>query len=123
MDGTPKGRRVEMVVNGNVRTLGTIGELASALGRKSHTIRGWERQGLIPPPPLTVQPGDVCTRRRLYPTELIEAIQQVALHEGFGRRRPSGLFLRQQEQIWIAWRSVMLSLIAEYPGVADLVDQ
>jgi hypothetical protein len=39
-----------MIVDGRLRTLGTIGELASAVGRTSHTVRKWERHGLIPPP-------------------------------------------------------------------------
>jgi hypothetical protein len=110
-----------MIVNGEIRTLGTIGELASAVGRTSHTVRGWERQGLIPPPPLIVQPGEVCTRRRLYPTELISAIQEVAQNERFGTRRPSGMFAHQQEAIWSTWRAVVDSLNSdgEEQGVTE----
>ncbi len=120
--GTAKGRRIEMVVNGQLRTLGTVGELASAVGRTSHTVREWERQGLIPTSPLVTQPGDACTRRRWYPLELIAALQQLAEDEGFGRRRPSGMFLRHQEQIWSKWRAVMASLTSEQPGITDHVD-
>jgi hypothetical protein len=112
-----------MIVDGRLTTLGTVGELAAAVGRTSHTIRGWERQGLIPPPPLTVQPGQPCTRRRMYPVELIEAVQEVAKREDFGQRRPSGVFLRQQQQMWSTWRSVMASLVADETGIADEADQ
>jgi hypothetical protein len=112
-----------MVVNGKVRTLGTIGELASAVGRKPHTVRGWERKGLIPPPPLTVQPGDVCTRRRMYPAELIDSMRDLVIQEGFGCRRPSGVFLAQQQKIWQTWRAVMASLVSEEPGITELSDQ
>jgi hypothetical protein len=108
-----------MVIGGRVRTLGTIGELASAVGRKSRTIRDWERRGLIPPAPLTVQPGDVCTRRRLYPVELITAIREVAVTEGFGRRRPSDAFLSQQEMMWSTWGAVIDGLNSDGgdPGI------
>jgi len=110
-----------MVVGGRVRTLGTIGELASAVGRKTRTIRDWEHRGLIPPPPVTVQPGDVCTRRRMYPIELISALQKVAASEGFGRRRPSGAFLSQQERIWSTWGAVIDGLNSDggEPGITD----
>lgn len=108
-----------MVVDGRVRTLATIGELAAAVGRTSHTVRGWERSGLIPPPPLVIQDGDVCTRRRLYPIELLDVMREVTAHEGFGRRRPSGTFLMQQQRIWDAWREVMESLTIDDPGITD----
>jgi len=108
-----------MVIGGRLTELGTIGELAAAVGRKSHTVRGWERRGLIPGPPVVTQPGAECTRRRWYPGPLIAAIAQVALDEGFGRRRPSGQFLRQQERLWDEWRSVITALNSEEPGVMD----
>jgi hypothetical protein len=119
MKRAPEGRRIEMVINGAPIALGTIGELASAVGRTSHTVRGWERRGLIPGPPLVTQPGAECTRRRWYPAPLIEAIQRVALDEGFGRRRPSGQFLRQQERLWDEWRSVITTLNSEEQGVSS----
>lgn len=112
-----------MTIDGQVRTLATIGELAAAVGRTSRTVRGWERQGLIPPPPLVIQDGDVCTRRRLYPVELLDVMREVTAQEGFGRRRPSGTFLRQQEQMWNAWREVMASLAADDPGITETAEQ
>jgi hypothetical protein len=112
-----------MVIGGRTRTLGTIGELASAVGRRPGTVRGWERRNLIPPAPVIIQPGNECTRRRLYPVELIAALQELAVTEGFGRRRPSGVFLRHQEQMWSTWRAVMALLIAEGPGITDEVDR
>jgi hypothetical protein len=110
-----------MIIGGKLRTVGTIGTLATSVGRKSRTIREWERRGLIPPPPLTVQPGDVCTRRRMYPIELITAIREVAASEGFGRRRPSGAFLSQQERIWSTWGAVIDGLNSDggEPGITD----
>lgn len=110
MDRSAKGRRVQMVIGGQVRTLGTVGEMAAAFRRKSHTIRRWEASGLIPPAPLIVQPGKECTRRRLYPAELISAVQQLAVDQGFGTRRRSGQFVHQQEQIWSTWKAVIDSL-------------
>ena len=113
MTTTAKGRRIEMVVDGKVRTLCTVGELARALNRTTHTVRAWERSGLLPEAPLVLESKTICARRRLYPLELIEALRQVVQEERFGRRRPSGRFLAQQERLWTTWRSVMASLIAE----------
>jgi hypothetical protein len=106
-------------VDGKLRILYTIGELADALHRTPHTVRQWTRAGLIPEAPLTIQPGDTCTRRRLYPAELIEAIRNVTVQEDFGRRRPSGLFLYQQQRLWDAWRAVIDALIDEGDGVTN----
>jgi hypothetical protein len=102
-----------MVVNGKMQTLCTVGELARALNRTTHTVRRWERSGLIPRAPLILDPATACARRRLYPLELIEALRQLVQEERFGRRRPSGRFLYQQQRLWDTWRSVMASLIAE----------
>ena len=111
-----------MIIGGKMRTLGTTGALASSVGRKTRTIRDWERRGLIPPPPVTVQPGDTCTRRRLYPVELISALQKLAVSEGFGRRRPAGAFLSQQERIWATWGAVIDSLNSDVgePGITKV---
>ena len=110
-----------MVVGGKLMELGSVGELAAAVGRKSHTIRRWEAAGLIPPAPLIIQSGAECTRRRWYPVPLIRALQQLALDEGFGTRRPSGQFLHQQEQIWSTWSAVidLLNTEMEGRGVVD----
>ena len=112
------GRRVLVEVDGRIVDCLTIGGLAAAVGRSPRTIRGWERSGLIPPAPL-VLPGEQNTRRRLYPVLLVAAIKEVATREGFGRRRPSGIFLNQQKQIGDAWQRVMLSLISEHSGVIE----
>ena len=117
MNETPKGRRVEMVVNGKVTTLGTIGELAAAVGRTTNTIRRWERTGLIPKAPLILDPSTISARRRLYPVELIDELRQMAERERFGRRRPSGVFPQQQKHLWDMWRSVIDELVAG--GVMD----
>jgi hypothetical protein len=47
----------------------------------------WEQSGLLPPAPLRLvraNPND-----RIYPLELVEALEDVAANEKFGRRRPS----------------------------------
>ena len=119
MHTSANGRRIQVVVGGQLTELGSIGELAAAFGRKSHTIRRWEASGLIPPAPLIIQPGEECTRRRWYPAPLIEAMRQLTFDEGLGRRRASGQFLRQQERLWSEWKSVITALEVEEPGVTD----
>ena len=106
-----------MVIGGQEQTVATIGELAAVLQRRPGTIRAWERRGLIPTAPIIIQPGDdPCTRRRLYPIELFGPLQELTRREGFGRRRPSGAFLHQQQEIWATWRSVVDSLNSEAGG-------
>jgi hypothetical protein len=111
------GRSVEIEVDGKSITCTTIGGLAAALGRTSHSVRIWERSGLIPPAPF-ILPGGPNTKRRLYPISLVAVIQDVAIREGFGRRRPSGHFLRQQKSLYEAWNTALAS-ISHGKGVTD----
>jgi hypothetical protein len=61
--------------------------------------------------PQTVRPTKkVQFRRRLYPLEIVRALQQVTRDEGFGRRRPSGCYLRQQQMLYNAWNAALASL-------------
>jgi len=50
---------------------------------------------------------------------LVAAIKEVVMREGFGRRRPSGIFLNQQKQIGDVWQRVMATLISDCPGVTE----
>ena len=52
-------------------------------------------------------PGENNTKRRLYPIALIDVIKVVAKKEEFGRRRPSGLFWRHQQEIYAAWNMAL----------------
>jgi len=114
------GRTVNWVVNGQMRELHTIGDLAQALGRSTHCVRQWEKMHLIPPAPLITQSGSISTRRRFYPVELIAALAQVAEREHFGRRRPSEGFLRHRAAFCNAWDDVMATLTAPACGVTDI---
>ena len=115
------GRRVEIEVDGKSISCTTIGGLAAALGRTSHLLRCWERSGLIPPAPF-ILPGGQNTKRRLYPISLVAAIQDVAIREGFGRRRPSGRYLRQQQMLYDAWNTALAS-ISHDGSVIDQVNE
>jgi hypothetical protein len=113
-----------MIVDGRLRTLGTIGELASAVGRTSHMVRGWERHDLIPPPPLTVQPGQPWVHTT---TDVPGRVDLGDPTGGRSRRLRAaetiGVILRHQQQMWSTWRSVMDSLMADEPSVTDGVEQ
>jgi len=115
------GRHLMVHIDGNTIECVTIGVLAAAVGRSARTIRGWERSGLIPPAPF-VLPGAQNTQRRLYPVVLVAAIKEVATREGFGRRRPSGLYLRQQEKLYDAWNTALASL-SHGKSVTDQVSE
>lgn len=61
-----------------------IGDLARVLNRRPVTIRGWEKEGVLPPPAFS-KPGrdkDLRGRRRLYTRHQIHAVWQVAKEEG-----------------------------------------
>jgi len=81
----------------------TIGVLAAAIRRTPHTIRTWEREGLIPPAPLTLASRDPRAVRRLYPIELVTAIQSLAETAQFGQHRANGMFTVHQHQFWALW--------------------
>lgn len=60
----------------------TIGSLALALGRKSGTVRKWEREGVIPKATFRAPSGDPRGVRRLYSRDQIEGIVRIAYEEG-----------------------------------------
>jgi len=67
-----------------------IGELAARLGKSSHTIRRWERQGILPPTPCE-QPVRRGPARRLYPPAWIEGVVAIAEDEDLIGRKPACL--------------------------------
>jgi len=87
-----------------------IGVLAAILGRTPHTLRAWERSGLLPRP-IILRPNNPRSSRRYYPTSFVRAIQDVAVKQQFGRRRPSNRFPLQQAEIIRAWNATTASLI------------
>jgi len=116
------GRHLIVHIDGKTIECVTIGVLAAAVGRSARTIRGWERSGFIPPAPF-VLPGGQNTRRRLYPVVLVAAIKEIAIREGFGRRRPSGQSIRQQQMLYAAWNTALASLNSELHSVTDQGDE
>lgn len=70
--GKTGGRQVVVAVDGQVITCTTIGGLAAAVSRSSHTIKNWERNGLIPTAPIILPAKDPRTVRLLYPLDLVE---------------------------------------------------
>lgn len=106
----PAGRRLSVRVDGKVIECCTIGELAEALHRSVHTVRAWERRGLLPGPPIVLPSSKPQAIRRLYPVQLVDAVRNVAEREGFGVRRPSGRFQEQAEALYRAWESVIAEL-------------
>ncbi len=65
-----------------------VGALAARLGKSSHTIRRWERQGVLPPPPHE-QPLRRGAARRLYPPHWIDGVVAIAEDEGLVGRKPA----------------------------------
>ena len=60
----------------------TVGALAEALGRKSATIRKWEREGIIPRATFRQPSDDPRGVRRLYSRAQVEGIVRLANEEG-----------------------------------------
>ncbi len=67
-----------------------IGELAARLGKSSHTIRRWEREGVLPATPFE-QRVRRRPARRLYPTAWIDGVVALAEDEDLIGRKPSCL--------------------------------
>jgi hypothetical protein len=72
------------VVGGVETEFFTVGDLATALGRRPVTIRKWEREGIIPKSTYqsTGKDGDVRGRRRLYTRAQVEGMVRIAHEEG-----------------------------------------
>jgi hypothetical protein len=111
------GRRVRVRVNGHVVECVTIGGLAAVFNRTPHTLRCWQRSGLIPPAPFLLRSDDYRAVRRLYPIELVDALVPVVESGRFGRRRRSGRYLPQHAQIMEVWNAAVRSLRPENTGV------
>jgi len=67
-----------------------IGELAARLGKSSHTIRRWEREGVLPATPFE-QRVRRRPARRLYPTTWIDGVVAIAEDEDLIGRKPACL--------------------------------
>jgi hypothetical protein len=65
-----------------------IGELAARLGKSSHTIRRWEREGVLPATPFE-QRVRRRPARRLYPTTWIDGVVAIAEDEDLIGRKPA----------------------------------
>ena len=69
-------------LGGKEREFFTVGNLAEALGRKSGTVRKWERDGVTPPATYQAPSNDPRGRRRHYSREQVEGIVRIAEEEG-----------------------------------------
>jgi DNA-binding transcriptional MerR regulator len=58
-----------------------VGALARALGRTSHTLRVWERYGVLPPTPFRDDRGPIERQRRYYTFQMIAAAERIAAQE------------------------------------------
>jgi len=72
-------------IGGVEREFFTIGHLAKALNRKPVTIRGWERDGVIPKSTFRKPSEDPRGTRRLYTRAQVEGILRIADEEGLMR--------------------------------------
>ncbi len=61
-----------------------IGGLVTELGVPRSTLRLWEAEGLVPPPPFRLQPGDRRVWRR---TDVATIRERIESMRGNGRRR------------------------------------
>jgi len=89
-------------IDGEVVECVSISELAKVLNRHPHTIRAWEKSGLIPRG-FIIHASNERARRRYYPLRFVEAARQIAEHQRFGSRRPSNLDAEQARAFFRAW--------------------
>lgn len=80
------GRSIEIQIDGEIRTLCTIGHVACALRRTAWTVKHWEAIGLLPPAKYVLNPELHRTRRRLYPAEYVDALCAIADRGFIGKR-------------------------------------
>ena len=76
------GEGKTMLVQGKPKQFYTVGSLASALNRRSVTIRKWESEGVIPNATYFKPAEDKRGRRRLYTEEQILGLRELAKQEG-----------------------------------------
>lgn len=73
---------VTYLVQGVPTKLFPISALAEALGRKSITMRKWERDGALPDPTMRTNSGSPRGRRRMYTRDQVLGLQRIAKELG-----------------------------------------
>lgn len=117
IDEVGAARRVVVEVEGKRLICYTVGALAESVQRDIRTIKRWESQNLVPPAPITIP--TVFGRKRLYPAQLIWAVQDLAEQQNFGRRLRSDELDRYQRLLFKTWNRVMKDLLGEATVISN----
>jgi hypothetical protein len=71
-------RPITAAINGHSVELLTIGHLAHAVDRSTWTVKHWQRLGLLPRPPVILNPKVPSARRGLYPQLFVRSVAIIA---------------------------------------------
>lgn len=83
----------EYAIDGKVRTLYTVGEFATAVGKKAVTIRKWERDGIIPKASFRDD-----SNRRLYSESQIREMRElVSKYITQGKKVPQEFIMKARD--------------------------
>jgi hypothetical protein len=96
-NGSMRGKHY--LLNGRPVEAFTIGELADLLERSPHTIRRWEREGVLPKCLYRLQSRDARGRRRMYTEDQLWRITNAAAKAGLGERRASRAALEHLHEL------------------------
>lgn len=107
------GRSKTFLVDGKPQEFYGVGELASALNRRSVTIRKWESDGTIPNATFILPSDDKRGRRRLYTRAQIEGLKRIAQEEGLLEPNANGKWKALEET---KFRTRALQLFKELEG-------
>jgi hypothetical protein len=105
------GRCIDTRIDGVSTKLCTIGHVADALNRTGWTIRNWQRLGVIPEAPFLLSPEVPRTRRRLYPAEYVDALNEIAERGYLGRRLNADQLHRFKEDVSLAYEKTVAPLL------------
>jgi hypothetical protein len=106
------GRCIEIQVDGEIRTLCTIGKVASALDRSSWTIRHWQHLGLFPETPFFLNPEIPRTRRRLFPETFVKSLAEIGGQGFVGQRLDRKDWDRFHHEVLAAYKETVTPLIS-----------
>ena len=103
-------RPVTVEIKGEAYQLLAVGSVARALHRCVWTVGYWERIHLLPEPAVVWYQGDPYTRRRLYFTDYVEALSEIAQHGYMTRQLLREDQLRFQAEAWEAYQTLVVPI-------------
>lgn len=124
-----KGLRspIRTTINGHATVLYTNGWVVHILNRTPWTLQHWQRIGLFPKAPFTLNPSNRPAKRWLWPEPFLQSLKVIGKSSYYGDRLDRADFQRFHDDVFAAYEKSVKPLLARAviestPGVFDRDD-